>query len=97
MSLMAVVPVLRRSAADGTLSVDSLFSLLGNATVDVDISKFSLKQLMHCVGKNCEQLSKSCTTLRLIILKLRNMNIALEPKTNHFEVTQHAYYIRTSG
>ena len=75
---MAVVPVLRRSAADGTLSVDSLFSLLGNATVDVDISMFSLKQLMHCVGKNCEQLSKSCTTLRHIILRLRNMHITLE-------------------
>jgi hypothetical protein len=33
---------------------------------------------MKCVGKHCEQLSKSCTNLRHIILKLRSMCITLE-------------------
>ena len=59
-------------------SVEALLQLFNNGALDVNIANLSLEQLMKCVGKHCEQLSKSCTNLRHFILKLRTMCITLE-------------------
>jgi hypothetical protein len=73
---MAVVP--RDHTFQASPHVEAVLSFFSNASLDVDISGLTLRQLMNCVGKHCEQLSKSCTTLKHIILKLRNMSVTLE-------------------
>jgi hypothetical protein len=70
---MAVVPAFQASS-----NAEAVLSFFSDTSLNVDISKFSLRQLMNYVGKHCEQLTKSCTTLKHIILKLRNMSVTLE-------------------
>jgi len=82
---MSQLSIVGPQVAAGGSAVEAMFHLFNTGALDVDLESLNLEQLMKCVGKHCEQLSKSCTNLRHIILKLRTMGITLE-KDDDFAV-----------